>query len=291
MWLPRYMLHQSVLVAAFSTACVQAADIDGTAWCLKTPLAKSPHDFNAESSWFSRPGEAAEKGPWLIVLDDFYPQKEFEHVRKLADNSQYTKYWPSDGPWQWNSSTLYVRAGELLPEAFESARYAPDHLRLRLEQTLGESIEQDTWLGIEKLTDGRTNPIVGDGWNGAFHIFNDRWVGGAIHHHWKSPDVEPRGWSGVLFLRADEESTCTTFWRERQSGLCVATEKKTDFEFFPDRRFDLAAVAHAKPNRLVLFREALYHRAEMGAASPYRATQTFFFLSRPIAAGAPRSDL
>merc|ERR1712232_523439 len=103
------------------------------------------------------------------------------------------------------------------------------------------------------------------------------WLGGAVHHHWKHPDVAPRGWSGLVFLSAHDK-TCTTFWRERNSSRVVGRQG-SDFALCPLDRFDLAYAVRARRNRLVLFREAVFHRAELGSEDPVRLTQTFFFLA------------
>ena len=157
-------------------------------------------------------------------------------------------------------------------EPVNGFRHAPEGVRQELGELLGEEIAVGTW------------DTLGDGWNGAFHIQNARWRTGcgAIHHHFKDGDVNPRGWSGVVYLSHEAPpSSGTSIWRERSTGLCVGSFGATfDYDI---RNFELALHLENRFNRLVLFRERVFHRAEHGFGNHIgdsRLTQTFFFHSR-----------
>lgn len=230
--------------------------------------------------WFADPARPVDAAPHVVTVDDFYadPHK----VRELALKLQFVRYLPPDerivgtelaarnahrrGPWMTSAFVTYH--GTIAEKPFYGERYNPPQVREALERLIGEKVREETWL------------TGGDYWNGAFHLLEEGFrVGdGVIHHHYKPGDVEERGWSGVVYLSPDAPaSSGTSFWRERESGRCVAS---FGAEFQLDTRgFELVHTAENRFNRLVLFRENVWHRVEHGFArgAEARLTQTFFF--------------
>lgn len=251
-------------------------------------LVASVEELNRHSEWFtdrSRPPEDS-VGPYLIVVDDFYGDP-FE-IRRLALSQEFVQYAPPlaeyvgeevaaryrathpelDG--SWLATALKIWLGTEVLKPVRGFRYNPEALLLRMAQIVGEQIERDTW------------DTMGDWWNGAFHLIDAGWKSGdgSVHHHYKEFDVSPRGWSGLIYLSPDAlPSSGTSIWRDKKTGLCVATYGATFRSNVAD--FDLALLVENKFNRLVLFRENVLHRAEhgFGRGKDARLTQTFFFCS------------
>ena len=99
--------------------------------------------------------------------------------------------------------------------------------------------------------------------------------------------VDPRGWSGLVYLSPDApQKHGTTIWRERSTQKCIATRGDKYVEDMSG--FDLALTIENRFNRLVLFRENVLHRAGNGfGTNPNNARliQTFFFESEPADQG------
>ena len=247
---------------------------------LRNSLCASLDELNAQTRWFQDPSRPAQSGPFVIVVDDFYPDPHA--VRALALEAEYVQYSPplveqvgearaagfeGQKP-SWFTSALRVYHGMPVKKPLRGFRYDPPWLKGRIARIIKEEIALDTW------EDG------GDGWNGAFQLLNAAWdeQRGTVHHHYKEGDVAPHGWSGVVYLSPDAPSTSgTSIWREKKSGLCIAplgSVFRPDFE-----NFDVACLVENKFNRLVLFRENVLHRAGpgFGNGKDARLTQTFFF--------------
>ena len=245
---------------------------------------ESVAELNARGSLFRHPHRSASgnTGPFLWVQDDFYPDPEA--IRRLALAQPFFQYSPplaeqvgvkraqrSRGSPPWLATALLRYWGRPVAQPHPGFRYAPESVRSALEAAIGERIDAASW------------DSMGDGWNGAFHLQYAPPPGtrSAVHHHYKPGDVEPRGWSGVVYLNPDAPASAgTTIWRDRQTGMCVAA-KGVRFTRDPDR-FELALRISNRFNRLVLFRENVLHRSEPGfGSSPEdgRLTQTFFFLA------------
>ena len=243
-------------------------------------LTASVAELNGKHDWFRDPAraDADNDGPYLTVIDDFYadPWK----VRELALKLPFVTYVPPPAElvgeevaerfrWRtgtWRSTAFVVFLGERIKHPFFGERYNPPELRTEIEELLGERVDPDTW------------DTLGDYWNGAFHLLSAERKPGAIHHHYKPGDVEPRGWSGVVYLSPDAPpSAGTSIWREKKSGLCVSRYgAKFDIDA---SNFELAYQVENRFNRLVLFRENVLHRSEcgFGEGTAARLTQTFFF--------------
>jgi hypothetical protein len=252
--------------------------------------------LNAHPDLFTDPARSSgdNRGPFLIVRDDFYADPEairrtalaqefFQYSPPLAEQvgaevaRQYAVRCPDTRPAWLSSSLLRYRGREVLhPQP--GYRHAPPAVRESLALLLGENVPPATW------------DEMGDWWNGAFHVMYEPWVlgRGAIHHHYKDGDVAPRGWSGLVYLTPDAPPDAgTTIWREKATGKCVASKGAT---FADDgSRFELALRVENRFNRLVLFRENVLHRAERGFGTTNdtgRLTQTFFFRAEPRHAAA-----
>jgi hypothetical protein len=238
----------------------------------------------SNSDWF-RDSERThdEAAAAILVVDDFYPDPHA--IRKQALESEFVQYIPPDPaivgevlaaenqhrPRRWLSTAFVSYHGKNAQAPFYGTRYNPLSLLERLQNLVREPVDQASW------------ETGGDYWNGAFHLLEGGFQlgDGVIHHHYKPGDVEGRGWSGVVYLSPEAPpSAGTSFWQSRQSGRCVAS---FDQPYSFDREdFRLAHVAENKFNRLVLFRENVWHRVEHGFASgaEARLTQTLFFKVR-----------
>ena len=250
------------------------------------PLFRTADELNARADLFRSPERSDEdnRGPFLIVRDGFYEDPDAIRARALA--GEFHQYSPptveqvgeekasryrGQKP-RWMASALIRHHGELVADPKPGFRHAPPEVRERLASILGERPDPETWHGM------------GDGWNGAFHVQYGGEAGrpGSIHHHYKEGDVTPRGWSGLVYLSPDARPDHgTTIWRSRATGLCVATARGNVADYAYDD-FELALRIENRYNRLVLFREHVYHRAEIGFGSTLedgRMSQTFFFQS------------
>jgi hypothetical protein len=254
-------------------------------------LVKSVDELNRRTEWFADASRPSDKGPFLVVVDGFYSDPDY--IRAEALRQPFVQYAPplpeqvdeedaashSSEPPYWFSSALLRYKGKTVRKPFEGFRYAPDSLREKLSQMIAEDIPRENW------------DQAGDWWNGAFHLINANRKGdqGAVHHHYRNGDVAPRGWSGLVYLSPDApRSSGTTIWRDKESGLCVATYgSKFYYDIF---RFELALLVENVFNRLVLFRENVLHRAEhgFGQGKNARLTQTFFFPAIPYPSAKAR---
>lgn len=245
-------------------------------------LAESPGALNLHQEWFWDPSRRPEDniGPWVIVVDHFYDDPH--GIRELGLQMMFRPYSPPSadlvGPDMaaryagerglWASSAVVAYLGHKVRNPFIGERYNPSFLADRLAAVVSETVDRDTWK------------FGGDYWNGAFHLIDGEWIAGrgSIHHHFQPRDVEPRGWSGVVYLSPDAPpSSGTSIWREKATGLCVAAfGPKFDANV---SNFELALLLENRFNRLVLFRENVLHRAEhgFGQGKQARLTQTFFF--------------
>ncbi len=257
---------------------------------MPTPLASSASELNEKVEWFSDPSrtEIENKGPFVVVLDNFY--RDPEAVRDIALKQKFVRYSPPseehvseavfspyrNEPGAWYSTAFLVFKGIPISKPELGFRFDADWIRRKIEGALSEQIPKKCWSK------------VGDGWNGAFHYMSANWTAknAAIHHHYKEGDVVPHGWSGLVYLSSNpKESSGTSIWRNRISGKCVGSlGAKFAYEHAsPD--FELALLVENRYNRLLLFRENVFHRAENGYGSnkfDSRLTQTFFFVSNPM---------
>lgn len=242
----------------------------------------SAQELNQRKEWFADPMRSSEDnaGPHIVVVDDFYHDPG--SIRELALQKRFEPYYPPSAErvgkeiarqYQgqeglWSSTAFVVFLGQTIKKPFIGERYNPAPVRERLAQVVGENVNPDTW------------DEYGDHWNGAFHLIDSGWKSGRgfIHHHYKKGDVEPRGWSGLVYLSPDAPpSSGTSIWRETKTGLCVVGYGA---RFDPNvSNFDLALFVENRFNRLVPFRENVLHRAEhgFGHGMNARLTQTFFF--------------
>ena len=235
----------------------------------------------AHRDWFIDPARD-DRAPdsSILIVDDFYPDPEA--MRAIALDRPFVQYIPPDPAiagaalaaanahrrGRWLSSAFVTYHGSLAENPYHGSRHNPEDLRRRLEDLIGEPIEDESWQS------------GGDHWNGAFHLVEAGFELGkaVIHHHYKPRDVEGRGWSGLVYLSPDAPpSAGTSFWRDRRSGRCVAGFG--DRYSFDPADFELAFVAENRFNRLVLFRENVWHRVEhgFGSGDSARLTQTLFF--------------
>ncbi len=250
------------------------------------PLFRTADELNARADLFRAPDRSDEdnRGPFLVVHDDFYSDPDA--IRATALSKEFHQYSPPTADQvgeekaaayagqlqRWMASALIRHHGELVANPRPGFRYAPPEVRARIGAILGERPDEATW------------DTMGDGWNGAFHVQYGGAAGrpGSIHHHYKEGDVTPRGWSGLVYLSPDATPEHgTTIWRSRATGLCVATARGNVAEYDYDD-FELALRVENRYNRLVLFREHVLHRAEIGFGSTLRdgrMSQTFFFQS------------
>lgn len=247
-------------------------------------LAASLDDLNSHIDWFADPSRRAEDnaGPFVVVVDNFYPDPDV--IRATALQQKFVRYAPPSADQAgediaaqfkgqkgtWSCTALFVVRGRPVRQPFEGYAYRPPALRERLSEILGEKILPQHWA------------TLGDGWNGVFHLIDGEWtVGhGSVHHHYKAGDIEPRGWSGVVYLSpSSPPESGTSIWRETRSRLCVAPY---GIKFAADTgNFDQAYLVENRFNRLVLFRENVLHRAEhgFGRGKDARLSQTLFFRS------------
>jgi hypothetical protein len=257
--------------------------------CQLQPLFRSADELNSQENMFvdksRRPDD--NRGPYIVVCDDFYEdpmrirrdarKKQFAVYspptvqifgRKIAE--EYARRHPGHLQGKWYSTVVEVFMGNKAQHPFCPEKNDPPGLRERVSQVICEKIPRDTWL------------ILGDGWNCEFHLQDADWQSGrgSIHHHYKSGDIDQRGWSGVVYLSPDAPpSAGTSIWREKKSGLCIAGfGAKFDWD---TSNFDLALLVENKFNRMVLFRENVLHRGEhgFGEGKDARLTQTLFFRS------------
>ena len=251
---------------------------------LMTPLVASADELNSRTEWFldASRGQWDNSGPFVLIKDNFYPDPFA--VRNFLLNLPYVPYSPpsveqvgldvatkGNGEFPaWLSTAFTVYLGLPVKNPFFGARYNGDNVRSLIREVVEEQIDDSSW------------ETGGDNWNGAGHLMNKHWKtgSGSIHHHFKMGDVEPRGWSGVVYLSPDAPaSSGTSIWMDKTSRSCIAsygTKFETDIS-----KFALALFVENHFNRLVLFRENVLHRAEHGFREGHesRLTQTFFFRS------------
>jgi hypothetical protein len=247
------------------------------------PLFRSVKDLNAQTSLFRDPqrSEDDNTGPFVIVVDDFYPDPLA--VRGLALSKPFFQYKPplaeqvgeevaasyADPRPVWLSTALLRYLGQKVRHPESGFRHATSEVRQALSDVVGESIDLKTWSE------------TGDWWNGAFHLQFEagNQVHRVVHHHFRDGDVTPRGWSGLVYLSPGAPAEYgTTIWREKRTKRCIAgigDKYEQDLS-----HFDLALSIENRFNRLVLFRENVLHRAGHGFGSTLadaRLIQTFFF--------------
>jgi hypothetical protein len=245
-------------------------------------LAGSLAELNSKTEWFNDPDRPPEAGPFVVVVDDFYDDPG--EIRRIALGTPFFQYFPPtedqvgakasrfvDLSPSWFSTALVRNLGEDVRHPEMGFRYNPPELRRRFEDLLHESVDPDTWESL------------GDWWNGAFHQINEHWQasGAAIHHHYRTGDVFPRGWSGVVYLSPNPKPwSGTSIWRHKDTGTCIASPGVRYYRD-PDTldHFELAFLVENRYNRLLLFRENVLHRVEtgFGIGKSARLTQTFFF--------------
>jgi len=237
--------------------------------------------LNRHDEWFD------DEGPHVLVVDGFYADPD--RIRATALRQAFVQYLPPlpeqvgderaaeyAFPPAWFASALWRHRGADVRHPVHGFRYAPDDVRDHLANITGERVRTEHW------------DDMGDGWNGAFHVQNQHWRGehGSIHHHHKSGDVTPRGWSGLVYLTPNAPpSAGTSIWRDRRTGRCIGAEGIAFHRTPGVPEFELALLVENRYNRLVLFRENVLHRAEHGfgdAPHDARLTQTFFFCTDPI---------
>ncbi len=209
----------------------------------------------------------------LIIVDNFYSDPAA--IRALALRQTYVDYVPgakSDGAWR--STSLLRYEGAPVKNPFVGFRYAPLELLSQCEAIVQQPIDRSSWA------------TSGDGWNGVFHLLSDEWSGesASIHHHCKPGDVFPYGWSAIVYLSpAPTKASGTTIWREKNSGSCTG---KTDVVFYKGEdksNFEPYLSIDNVFNRLVLFRESVWHSAGSGfgeTKQDARLTQTLFFRTK-----------
>jgi hypothetical protein len=243
-------------------------------------LAAALDNLDRNEAWFVDPERTPEDntGPFVRVFDDFYSDPLA--IRDVALHLPYVQYSPPlaehvgdelaarfrHRPGRYLASANLVYHGFKLQKPVLGHRHNPEALRLHMKRLLDEDIEPDSWA------------MGGDGWNGAFHLIDAGFPHGCIHHHYKSGDVDRRGWSGVVYLCPDAPATSgTSIWRDKTTGRCIASYGATFHE--DPAGFEQVLRVENRFNRLVLFRENVLHRGEHGFASgtASRLTQTFFF--------------
>ena len=256
---------------------------------------RSVEELNEQGRWFNDPSRTSSEnaGPFILVKDEFYHNPH--QIRKLALGQNFFSYSPpaknivGDDVYSlhagqapaWLSSAFLVYKGKPVVRPEPGFRHNPDHLRTDFSRMVREEISATDWREC------------GDGWNGAFHYMNERWSAenAAIHHHFKSGDIFPRGWAGLIYLSPNApELAGTSIWRHRTTGRCVA-DYGSVFEYsYKNSDLEMVFLVENKFNRLVLFRENVLHRAEDGFGQDKhdsRLTQTFFFTSDVAPSGNP----
>ncbi len=229
----------------------------------------------------SRPA-ADNAGPHVLVADGFYDDPG--SVRALGLSQEYVQFTPPLAAQvgietaslpefepikgAWRATALLKFRGRPVAKPFLGFRHNPESLRLQMEDITSEHVPSESWV------------LGGDGWNGVFHLRDSGHTLTSVHHHYKAGDVSPRGWSGLVYLSPNPpKGTGTSFWRDKDTGKCVAgmgVNASKDFD-----RFERIYTIENVYNRLVLFRENVLHSAECGFGQDREArlTQTFFFLS------------
>jgi len=248
---------------------------------------QSVEELNAKREWFMDPSRSLRdnRGPFLIVRDNFYPNPLA--IREIGLRQRFFQYSPPSedivssevfAPYRgqnpaWFSSAVLVFKGRPVDNPKVGYRHDPDSLRRVLSQLTQEEIPDELWSNS------------GDGWNGAFHYMNVNWRSedAAVHHHYKCGDVFPHGWSGVVYLSPDAPKEAgTSIWIDESTGRCVAEYGK--FFDYPSRNENLKIAYNVENvfNRIVLFRNNVLHRTENGfglGKDDSRFTQTLFFVS------------
>ena len=215
---------------------------------------------------------AQSKGQWtasVLQCDDFYSESDLRFVLQSAHESQYGQFeigwYTSKLFWHWDyEKDAYADLN--LCDSIESGNYATQMVREKLERLTGE-----------RITNWSTNGMLG-----AFHYKTGDAEVSSIHHHWSDGELWS-GWVGVLFL--SESKDCagegTMFFRNKETGLGVTTEFGMDYPSAPGlEAYDMIHTVECKTNRLLLFREAVWHQAPSGWGSDQhdaRLFQTFFF--------------
>jgi hypothetical protein len=250
------------------------------------PLFRTAEELNARADLFQAPerSEDDNRGPFIVVHDGFYDDPDA--IRAMALTKEFYQYGPptadqvgeekaarySGQKQRWMASALLRHGGEEVAHPKPGFRHASPDVRERIGEILGERPDEATW------------DTMGDWWNGAFHVQYGGEAGrpSSIHHHYKEGDVTPRGWSGLVYLSPEAgPEHGTTIWRRKDTGLCVNTTMGRVSSHAYDE-FELALRVENVYNRLILFREHVLHRAEIGFGSTLedgRMSQTFFFQS------------
>jgi hypothetical protein len=166
----------------------------------------------------------------------------------------------------WRATARKVFAEYDCTNPIKGFQYNPEALLQRISNLLGETILPDSWNW------------GGAWWNGAGHLIDADYKGSSIHHHWALGDVEPRGWSGLVYLSPSAPPwSGTSIILDTDTGGCVGSYNKAfGYDWSHCRR--LLRIEN-RYNRLVLFRENVLHIVErgFGHGQNARLTQTFFF--------------
>lgn len=178
-------------------------------------------ELEKQAALFLGPSVADLRRP-IIIRDDFHETPD--DIRKLALAKTYVEYSPpatssvgdsiarehAGSPAAWFSTVFRIFKGQVIAHPFEGFRYDSPALRRRLAGVVDARISEHGWAGGG-----------GDGWNGAFHYMNKSWRSehAAVHHHWKEADVNPKGYSGLVFLTPNAPAgSGTALYREKVTG-------------------------------------------------------------------------
>jgi len=221
------------------------------------------------------------EGPHIIIVDDFYDDPEL--IREIALQQEYVQYSPPLAKHVGNkiasesrydnlrgkclSTALYTFRGIPVTDPVLGFRHNPESVKKQIEKVIDKEIDESSW---EKGNDW---------WNGAFHL---REQGnsevGSIHHHYYENSIPNYGWSGIVYLsHSAPPNAGTSFWKNGDTNKYVG-EKGEEYRH-DQNNFRKSYSAENVFNRLVLFRENVYHKVEgsFGQNDEARLTQTFFF--------------
>jgi len=235
------------------------------------------HELNDAQHLFVKTPLDSIGEPYVIVVDDFYPNPN--EVRKKALNQNFYQYLPPS-PFQvsdidievtskitWLSSALKTYWGKQVNIPILGYRYNTNEVIKLIEDAIKTKVDLKTWN------------TMGDWWNGAFHIQYFDETPRAVHHHFKAGDIENKGWSGLVYLSPNApKASGTSIFKSNETGLCTA-EKGPFFDKNIQNYTRVYEIDNIY-NRLVLFRENVLHQAAAGFGTEKnngRLTQTFFF--------------